>query len=330
MHGLCRAAKIPISAAGYNWRLGRVAGAAAMIDETPALRESTPAVAVIMRSKNEQPYTTRTLERLFAQTYPNFTLYNVDSGSTDGTLEAIKEFNPVAANVKEIQPTEYVPGRVLNNMIESVEEPIIVLLNADCIPRDDSWLSTLLQPLLTDAADVVTGRQVARPDAYFIVAYDLDRGYGDNNLQKKRYNFFSAAACAFHRRLWEQEKFPEEGWGEDFVWAVNGERRGWRFDIVVDAVVEHSHNYTLETLYRRERGHGIVHHQMLGEAPSLFRQGFACGKHIVRDLLYAVRKGHPLTIPYNVLYRMTFHWAHYQGKRAGYLQKGFPDEFFRD
>ena len=35
-------------------------------------------------------------------------------------------------------------------------------------------------------------------------------------------------------------------------------------------------------------------------------------------------------IPYNIAYRMTFHWAHYQGKRAGYLQQGFPAEFFRD
>ncbi len=103
-----------------------------------------------------------------------------------------------------------------------------------------------------------------------------------------------------------------------------------RFDIVVDSVVEHSHNYTLKTLYRRERGHGIVHQKMLHENPSVFRQGFACFKHIVRDALYALGKGRPLTIPYNLAYRIVFHWAHHQGKRAGYLKQGFPKEFFRD
>lgn len=301
-----------------------------MTDIPHASTMNLPAVAVIMRSKNEEPYATRTLERLYGQTYPNFTLYNVDSGSSDGTLEAIRKYNPNSATIKEILPTDYVPGRVLNDMIASVNEDIIVLLNADCIPLSDTWLSTLLQPLLSGEADAATSRQVARPDAYFIVAYDLDRGYGDNNMKKKRHNFFSAAACALHRRIWEQEKFPEEGWGEDFVWAVRCARKGVRFDIVVDAVVEHSHNYTFKTLYRRERGHGIVHHQMLNEPPSVLRQGFTCFKHIVRDSLYALRKGRPLTIPYNIVYRAVFHWAHYQGKRAGYLQHGFPAEFFRD
>ncbi len=300
-----------------------------MIDNAGVLQANAPAVAVIMRSKNEEPYATQALQMLFKQTYPNFKLYNVDSGSTDGTLQAIKKFNPDPQSVKEILPADYLPGRVLNDMISSVEEELIVLLNADCIPQDEAWLDTLLRPLLTDQADAVTGRQVARPDAHFIVAYDLDRGYGDRNLKNKRYNFFSAAACAFYRRIWETEKFPEEGWGEDFVWAVRCARQGVRFDIAVDAVVEHSHNYTLKTLYRRERGHGIVHYQMLNEPPSLLRQGFSCLKHIVRDVLYAFRKGQLLTIPYNIAYRTTFHWAHYQGKRAGLLQQGFPTEFFR-
>lgn len=301
-----------------------------MTDMSHAKVKNIPVVAVIMRSKNEEPYATPTLEKLYKQTYPNFTLYNVDSGSTDGTLEAIRRLNPNPDNIKEILPGDYIPGRVLNDMIASVKEEIIVLLNADCIPLSENWLSTLLAPLLEGKADAVTSRQVARPDAYFIVAYDLDRGYGANNVLKNRLNFFSAAACAFHRRVWVDEKFPEEGWGEDFVWAVRCGRKGVRFDIVIDAVVEHSHNYTLKTLYRRERGHGIVHYQMLNEAPSILKQGFACLKHIVRDGLYALRKGRPLTIPYNIVYRCVFHWAHYQGKRAGALQQGFPTEFFRN
>lgn len=290
---------------------------------------SRPRVAIVMRSKNEQPYAARTLAALQTQTYREFTLYNVDSGSTDGTLEAVRQFNPDPANIVEIAPQDYIPGRVLNNMIARTTEPVIVLLNADCVPRDDAWLETLLEPLLRGECDAVSGRQIARPDAYLVVKYDLDRAYGNRNFKKKRYSFFSAAACAFRRSLWEREKFPEEGWGEDFVWALNCKEHGARFDIAVDAVVEHSHNYTLKTLYRRERGHGIVHYQMLKDKPSLARQGLACAKHIVRDALYAARKGKLHTIPYNIAYRCTFHWAHYQGRKAGLKNAGFPAEFFR-
>lgn len=294
---------------------------------TPA--QGNPRVAIIMRSKDEQPYATETLTRLYQQTFTDFTLYNVDSGSTDGTLEALRKFNPVAENVTEIAPSEYIPGRVLNRMIGKTVEPIVVLLNADCVPMDDRWLELLLEPVLSDRADAVTSRQIARPDAYFVVKYDLDRAYGDRNIERKRDHFFSAAACVFKRELWEQHKFPEEGWGEDFVWAVRCKAGGARFDIAVESVVEHSHNYTLKTLYKRERGHGIVHQQVLGDTPSLPRQGFTCFKHMVRDGLYALRRGKLFTIPYNLIYRATFHWALYQGQRAGYKQQGFPQEFFR-
>lgn len=287
-------------------------------------------VAVIMRSKNEQPHTERALEILFRQTFTSFVLYNVDSGSTDGTLEALRRHNPVPENIREIAPEEYIPGRVLNMMIGRTAAPTIVLLNADCIPLSENWLEDLLQPLVEDHADAVTARQIARPDAYFIVEYDLERAYGIRNTDKRRDIVFSAAACAFRRGLWEAVKFPEEGWGEDLVWAVKCEKKGARFDMAVNAPVEHSHNYTLMTLYRREFGHGIVQYQVLNARPSLLRQGFACLKHIARDVYHAVCSAKATTIPYNTLYRITIHWAHYRGRRAGIHRRGFPREFFRD
>ena len=286
-------------------------------------------VAIIMRSKDEQPYASETLSRLPGQTFQDFTLYNVDSGSTDGTLEAIQAHNPVAENLIQIAPGDYIPGRVLNDMIRRVSEPIIVLLNADCIPTTEDWLEKLVRPVLEGEADAVSSRQVARPDAHFVVAYDLDRAYSVKQMAKGRHTFFSAASCAFKRSVWEAEKFPEEGWGEDFVWAVRCRKQDVRFDFAPDSVVEHSHNYTLKTLYKRERGHGIVYYQMLEEPPALFYQSLQCLKHLVRDGLYALKKGRPLTIPYNIAYRATFHWAQYQGQRAGFLKQGFPQEFFR-
>ena len=105
------------------------------------------AVAIIMRSKDEQPYAERALAALSTQSYKNYTLYNVDSGSTDGTLEVVKAFNPDPALVFEIKPEEYVPGPVLNMMVTKTNEPVVVLLNADAIPQDDTWLETLIAPI---------------------------------------------------------------------------------------------------------------------------------------------------------------------------------------
>ena len=85
-----------------------------------------PKVAVIMRSKDEQPYVREALENLMVQTYTNYNLYNVDSGSSDGTLEVVKVFSE---SVKSITSGSYVPGTVLNDMISSCHEKIVVFLN---------------------------------------------------------------------------------------------------------------------------------------------------------------------------------------------------------
>ena len=115
-------------------------------------------IAVIMRSMNEQPHTRRALEGLFEQQAGGFELYNVDSGSTDGTLEVITEFNP--DRLTRIRPEEYVPGRVLNRMIAQVEAPIIVLLNADAVPMSDQWLERLVAPIREGRADATMSVQV--------------------------------------------------------------------------------------------------------------------------------------------------------------------------
>ena len=49
---------------------------------------------------------------------------------------------------------------------------------------DDAWLETLLEPLLRGECDAVSGRQIARPDAYLVVKYDLDRAYGNRNFRR--------------------------------------------------------------------------------------------------------------------------------------------------
>lgn len=272
-------------------------------------------VALIMRSKNEQPYTEHALRALKSQTFHDFVLYNVDSGSTDGTLEVIRKFNANQANIVLISPEDYIPGKVLNMMIERSQESIIVFLNADAIPLDSEWLERLLSPILNGKADATMSRQVARKDGYFIVDYDYIRAYDEINLARNPC-FFSAAACAFKRELWEQTKFYDEGISEDLLWSKICQEKGAIFKYVPDSVVEHSHNYTLKQLYRRHYGEGKAFSHIFGEKPSLFRELFSLGKELVRDFFYSISKGQIHTIPYNIIYRCTIHLAQYRGKKS--------------
>jgi rhamnosyltransferase len=270
-----------------------------------------PTVAIIMRSKDEMPHIVSALEGLQQQTCRDFELYAVDSGSTDGSLQQLRQ-SCGKDNLREIPPESYSPGKVLNEAIALTTHRIIVLLNADAIPQSNDWLERLIAPLLTGTADAVFSRQVARPDARFIVTYDYERAY---DPEKVHAIFFSAVACAFNRELWEQHPFRSEGYAEDAEWARRCLAGSARIQMVAESVVEHSHNYTLRQLYRKRYRQALT----LADRPCLFTQVLKCFRETVRDLQHAILKLKPLSIPYNILYRITIHAGHLKGLRDSAL-----------
>lgn len=262
-----------------------------------------PAVAIVMRAKNEMPHAERTLAALQIQTLRNFDLVAVDSGSTDGTMEQLER---TAQRVIHIAPEDYVPGKVLNHAIAQTAADIIVLLNADAVPQSEQWFERLIRPILENEADATFSRQIARPNARFIVAYDYERAYDPARM---RPGFFSAVACAFKRTLWEARRFREEGYAEDAAWARACMADGARFRLVSESVVEHSHNYTLEELYRKRFRQAAA----LGQNPAFS----SYLKEMVRDLLHAGGKLALHTIPYNIAYRTTIYRARRNGAKEG-------------
>ncbi|WDE98550.1 glycosyltransferase [Lentisphaera profundi] len=275
-------------------------------------------IAIIMRSKNEQPYVREALENLLAQTYNSYKLYNVDSGSDDGTLQVVKAFSE---SVKCIAPENYIPGTVLNDMIEACEEDVIVFLNADAIPQSVDWLKNLLEPILNNRADATFSRQLARKDAFFIVKDDYSRTYINESDSSQDYKKFSAVACAFKRKLWDAVKFYDDGYAEDLVWAIQCQRQGFHFKYVHEAVVQHSHNYTIKGLFRKKFRHGIVYYRLQMLKPSLLWQAYICSRELTRDALKAIKGLKLAEIPYNILYRMTIHMAIYRGVKLAASRK---------
>jgi rhamnosyltransferase len=263
-------------------------------------------VAIIMRARNEMPHVRRALEMLKRQTYTDYELLAVDSGSTDGTLQTLEEH---CGNLVQIAPGQYIPGQVLNAAVARTDLPIIVFLNADAIPQSTDWLEKLVLPIIGKTVDATFSKQVARPDAKFIVADDYGRAYDPARIAP---GFFSAVACAFRRSLWEKHKFREQGYAEDMAWAADCIADGARFQLVEDSVVEHSHNYTLEGLYQKRHRQALT----FDEIPGIGKQSCLCLREIVRDLLRAVGKLKLHTIPYNIAYRITIHRAVFQGRKG--------------
>jgi rhamnosyltransferase len=272
-------------------------------------------VAVIMRSKNEMPYLPEALRSLKRQTFQDFELRAVDSGSTDGSVTILKH-ELDEAHFIQIRPQDYLPGKVLNEMTAQTTQEFVVLQNADAVFQSDDALEKLLRPLFDGEADAVMSAQVTRPDAKFIVTYDYLRAYDPKNIKGDNADFFSAVTCAFRRDLWEKIKFPEQGYAEDVAWAHACRTQGARFKLVTDSVVEHSHNYTMKELYRKKYRHGVTFARTYGRRANLPGQLFGLFREWLRDLLYALHKGQTKTIPYNIAYRAVICAGLYRGLKV--------------
>jgi len=282
---------------------------------------ATPQTAVIMRAKNEMPHVRPALEWVRKQSFQDIELFAVDSGSTDGTLEVLREFVP-ADHLIQIAPRDYVPGKVLNEMIPRTSAEFIIFQNADAVPVDETVYEKLLTPLLCGEADAVMCSQTARANAHFVVDYDYRRAYAPENIKGDNADFFSAVTCAFRRTLWEQHKFRTHGYAEDVAWAAECRRAGFRFKLITNTSVEHSHNYTLQGLYRKKFRHGLTFAEIYGQQPRFFKQAFRWLQELTRDTMYALCKGRPLTIPYNLAYRTVIHAGIYNGLRTARREAG--------
>ena len=140
------------------------------------MQKSDNRIAIIMRSFNDINVIEQTLAAVSRQRGVDFTLWNFDSTSTDGTLEVIRRFNePERIHLND--STTYNPGRILNEAVRVSEGELIVFLNSDATPTSDHWLERLIEPFTDPNVGAVFGRQVARPDCRSLFVKDTERAY---------------------------------------------------------------------------------------------------------------------------------------------------------
>ncbi len=221
---------------------------------------------VVVRCKNEMPHVRRTLDAL-ART-PGLHVLFVDSGSTDGSLE---DATARGLDVVRIAPGSYIPGRVLNDGMKRTRSNIVAFVNADAVPHDERSVLRLVAAC-RDGAAAAYGRQTPRATARPITVTDHARAFPARAHGPKLARFFSMAASAVRRDVWERVPFDEDlTFSEDFDWTTRLRALGLLVQYVPEAAFEHSHDYDLVGLRRRMRGEGIADARILRRGrPRLF------------------------------------------------------------
>lgn len=283
----------------------------------------TPTVSIVMRAKNEMPYIQKTLQAFQEQTFQDFELVCVDSGSTDGSWELIQASG--AAVAYQIAPSAYIPGKVCNEAVQHCHGSIIVFNNADCIPQSTDWLAKLIAPLEKDPALLaVFANQLPRPTAHPLLRKDYERAFGDGKIAATWRHFFSLASCAIRKSALESYPFnPSIQYSEDIEWSWRMKQAGFRIEYVPEAMVEHSHNYTLAGIWKRFKGEGRAEFDIYHEAEgNFFRQVFLPFiAETIRDWLYLWKHQELSHFGYAPVYRSLQKTAVWWGKRNRRIEK---------
>ena len=285
------------------------------------MTDSSPHVAIIMRSYNDAAVVADTLDMVARQTYRAFTLWNFDSSSTDGTLDIIRRHNS-AERIFLNDSASYNPGRVLNEAVTRVDAPVLAFLNSDATPCDEHWLERLIEPLSDPTVGAVYGRQKPRQDCRELFAKDTERAFGDGREAARWVHFFSMANAAVRAEVAAAYPFETRiQYSEDIEWSYRMRRDGYRIVYAAEAAATHSHNYSLKQSYRRHRGEGRAEAWIFreGEIDTSFLRYcvLPLGMEVLRDLRWAAANRSPDAALHCVPLRIAQKWGRWQGLREG-------------
>jgi rhamnosyltransferase len=212
-----------------------------------------PLLSIIVRSFDEGWALSQTLPALEAQDWRNWELIVIDSGSTDGSVELIRQANP--RHFVQIRPQEYNPARVMNLGMKLARSDMAVFLNADATPQGSGWLRPLARALQGPRTAAAFGRQIPRPGCQAVFAHDYARCFGPTRVSDRWDHFFSMVSSAVRKDIWERRGFQETlRFSEDDEYTRWCRAQGWQVVYCPESVVMHSHNYTPAQAYERSFG----------------------------------------------------------------------------
>ena len=214
-------------------------------------------VSIVIRCLNENSNLKVLIPKLLNQTYKNYEVVFVDSGSTDGTLQTINKYLKINEkfSLHHIKKSEFTFGRSLNLGFSNVSGNLIVSLSAHCFPKNTYWLESIVDSFENPNVGIVYGSQSPHSDTRHSEA-SVQKSWFSGNSRIRNEVFLNNGNAAYRKEIWEKFKFDEKLTGlEDIDIGLRAKANGWDIYYCTEAEVEHLHYESYKTIrnrYRRE------------------------------------------------------------------------------
>jgi len=260
---------------------------------------------VIIPTLNARISIGKLLSALLSQDSETPEIIVIDSSSDDGTVDAAKEFG---VKTMVIPRRTFNHGKTRNIAALEAQGGIIIFMTQDALPADSALLRNLTAPLLEKPEIAATyGRHVPRPDAPPLEAFARYFNYPDQGSVKgiddiKKHGiktFFFSNVCSSMKKepFLKVGMFPENvKANEDMLISAKFILNGYRVAYVPEAMVIHSHNYSLQKLFRRyyNIGSSIKDNRRILEDMEAEGEGLRLVKEQIR---FAAKQGRYLWLP---------------------------------
>lgn len=311
--------------------------------------------SVIIPTKNPGPIFGRVLRAVCnQQTDFAFDILIIDSGSTDGTPDFVRNLQDPRIRLHEILPEEFGHGKTRNVAVALTRGEYAVLLTHDAMPASDTWLAAMVGIAETDPEIAgVFGRHLAYPDANPYTKRDLDRHfqnfmhcpvvwlddrarYEQDQGYRQRLHFFSDNNALIRRSVWTNLPYPDVDFAEDQIWAQKAIEAGWKKGYSHEGAVFHSHDFPIFETLQRSFDESYALYRLFGYVltPGPAHMILTAVRATRNDVVYArsvgIWRDKPVAVLQMPMKNLARALGHYLGSRAERLPRKVRHWLSRD
>lgn len=257
-------------------------------------------ISVIIPTLNAEKELSHLLSALHNQSRKIDEIIVVDSASTDETVKICEKDSSV--KLLQIERNDFDHGKTRDMAFRESIGDIVIFMTQDVIPANSSLVDKLIAPLEEGKAVLSTARQLPKKDASRMEQLVRAFNYPDtSHIRSKKdiqrmgmKTFFCSDVCAAYKK---EVYFKLGGFdypiktNEDMFFAAKVINAGYTIAYVSDALVYHSHNFSLREQYKRNyiQGYEIERHSEALNYVSQGGEGMRLVKFVSKELL---KKGH--------------------------------------
>ncbi len=253
-------------------------------------------ISIIIPTRNAGRQLHGLFKALKSQTVP-CEIVVIDSSSSDDTRSVAEHFG---VRVIGIKSEEFDHGGSRTLAAKKAQGDILLYLTQDALPVDKYAVENLIKPFGDETVGAAFGRQLPHPDATFFATHLRLFNYPEKSAvksfsEKGRYGiktpFLSNSFAAYKKRAIEDVGGFQEGLilGEDTFAGARLLLAGYKIAYAADAVIYHSHNYSVFQEFKRYFDIGVFHKEekwILEEFGKAGGEGF---RYVRSEIMFIVK-----------------------------------------